>query len=257
MTHATSFDLLTDLAAEYGALDHVVDGVDAARASAATAAAGWDVRDTIAHLAGAEALAASAITEPDAFAERLGALRAEAGARRADTGAARGWDEVLDRWRLERGRVLDGLRAAGPRDRFPWIAGDMSAMSFATARLMETWAHGSDVAAALGVPYPATARLRHVAHLGVRTRPFAFAVHGLPVPEGDVRVELAGTDGKEWAWGASSTDVVRGDALDFCLVATQRRHVDDSALAVEGPLARRWMAITQAFAGAPTTARRV
>jgi len=243
--------LLDDLAAEEAVLDEVVGGLDEGSAAVATAAAGWDVRDTIEHLAGAEALAAIAIAiaEPDAFAERLGAPREEAG-------AARSWSEALDRWRAERARVLDGLRAAAPRNRFPWIAGDMSAMSFATARLMETWAHGVDIAAALGVPYPASARLRHVADLGVRTRSFSFGVRGLPVPEGDVRVELVGPDGEAWTWGESDVDLVRGGALDFCLVVTQRRHVDDRDLAVDGPFARQWMAIAQAFAGPPTTARR-
>ena len=58
----------------------------------------------------------------------------------------------------------------------------MSASSMATARLMETWAHGLDVADALGVTRPATARLRSIAHIGVRTRDFAFVINGLQPP---------------------------------------------------------------------------
>jgi len=241
--------LVADLADEEDALDRIVDGLDAAGWATPTAVAGWDTRATIEHLAGSEALAAVALTEPDAFAQRLAARRGNAGTPHARA-------EVLDRWRLERARVLGALAAAGPQDRFPWIAGDMSAMSFATARLMETWAHGFDVAAALGVPYPATARLRHVAELGVRTRRFAFAAHGVPLPDGDVRVELVGPEGEAWTWGASDTDLVRGSALDFCLVVTQRRHIDDSGLLAQGEGARQWMAVAQAFAGPPTTARR-
>lgn len=242
--------LVVDLADEAAALDRIVDGLDAAGWATPTAAAGWDVRATIEHLAGAETLAAAALTESDAFTARLASLLEE-GAR--DPQPA---DAVLGRWQRERRRVLDALGAAEPRDRFPWIAGDMSAASFATARLMETWAHGFDVAEALGLPYPATARLRHVAELGVRTRPFAFAAHGVPVPDGDVRVELAGPEGARWTWGASDVDVVRGPALDFCLVVTQRRHVDDGALVVQGDIARQWMAAAQAFAGPPTHAPR-
>lgn len=238
-----------DLADEGDALDAVVGALDATGAATPTPAAGWDVRATIDHLGGAAWLASVALTEPDAFADRL-----------AGTGRPpppTDWDGVLARWRTQRARVVAGLRRAHRRDRFPWIAGPMSAMSFASAQLMETWAHGVDVAAALAVDLPATARLRHVADLGVRTRPYALAQHGLAVPDADVRVELRAPDGDgAWTWGASATDVVEGDALDFCLVVTQRRHVDDSALTIRGRDARAWMEIAQAFAGAPTTTSR-
>ena len=60
----------------------------------------------------------------------------------------------------------------------PWFGPPMSAASMATARLMETWAHGQDIADALGATRPSTARLRHVARIGVRARDFAFPVTG-------------------------------------------------------------------------------
>jgi uncharacterized protein (TIGR03084 family) len=133
----------------------------------------------------------------------------------------------------------------------------MSVASLATAQLTETWAHAVDVAACLGVRYPATARLRHVARLGIRTRPFSFAQHGMATPDGDVRVTLDAPGGRVvWSWGRSDDEVVAGPALDFCLVVTQRRHVDDSALVVTGSIARTWMEIAQTFAGPPTTTRR-
>ena len=65
----------------------------------------------------------------------------------------------------------------------------------ATARLMETWAHGQDVADALGVPRAPTDRLRHVAHIGVRTRDFAYLVRDRTPPAEPFRVELAGPSG--------------------------------------------------------------
>ena len=46
----------------------------------------------------------------------------------------------------------------------------MSLMSFGTARLMETWAHGQDIADALGVRRTPTDRLRHIAYIGVNAR---------------------------------------------------------------------------------------
>jgi uncharacterized protein (TIGR03084 family) len=241
--------LVGDLEDEGAALDAVVRNLDAAGAATPTPAVGWDVRETIAHLGGAAWLAAVALEEPDVFADRL------AGTGRPSPPAD--WTDVLGRWRRERARVVAGLRVADRHDRIPWIAGAMSAMSFASAQLMETWAHGVDVAVALGAPYPATARLRHVAHLGVRARPFTLVQHGLALPDGDVRVELGSPDGDEvWTWAESTVDVVRGDALDFCLVVTQRRHVDDSALQITGAGARAWMEVAQAFAGPPTTAPR-
>jgi len=60
----------------------------------------------------------------------------------------------------------------------------------ATARLMETWAHGLDVADALGVKRPATERLRSIAHIGVRTRDYAFVINDLAPPNEPFLVEL-------------------------------------------------------------------
>jgi uncharacterized protein (TIGR03084 family) len=129
----------------------------------------------------------------------------------------------------------------------------MSATSFATARLMETWAHGHDVAAALGVEAAPTDRLRHIADLGVRTRGFSFRNRGLALPAIEPRVELRGPDGDTWSWGPhGSSESVVGDALDFCLVVTQRRGIEATALHVTGAGAAEWMAIAQCFAGPPT-----
>jgi uncharacterized protein (TIGR03084 family) len=93
-------------------------------------------------------------------------------------------------------------------------------------------------------------RLKHIAHLGVRTRAYSYRQHGLTPPEADVRVELTAPDGAIWVWGdAAAVDRVSGPALDFCLVVVQRRHVADTDLVCEGPHAREWLEIAQAFAG--------
>jgi uncharacterized protein (TIGR03084 family) len=132
----------------------------------------------------------------------------------------------------------------------------MSPASFVTARLMETWAHGQDVVDALGQDRPGTPRLRSVAEIGVRARPYSYAAQARPTPEVPVRVELVGPRGEAWAWGPSdATDMVRGPALDFCLLVTQRRHRDDLALESTGPYAQEWVGIAQAFAGARAAGR--
>ena len=126
----------------------------------------------------------------------------------------------------------------------------MSAMSHATARLMETWAHGQDVLDALQLERPPTTRLRHVAHLGVRTRAYSYQQHGLNPPATDVHVALTAPGGGVWTWGdPGAVDHVTGAVVDFCLVVVQRRHLDDTELQVEGPHAREWLLIAQAFAG--------
>jgi uncharacterized protein (TIGR03084 family) len=78
----------------------------------------------------------------------------------------------------------------------------------------------------------------------------------MTVPDVDVAVALRGPDGQHWSWGADeSPDRVEGDALDFCLVVTQRRHVSDTQLRVVGEAAVEWISIAQAFAGAPGDGR--
>jgi uncharacterized protein (TIGR03084 family) len=132
----------------------------------------------------------------------------------------------------------------------------MRPASSVTARLMETWAHGQDVVDTLGVVRRPTARLRHVAHLGVATLGWSFRVRGLPVPEEPVLVELTGPHGELWTWGPDdAADRVTGPAEDFCLVVTQRRHRGDTALVATGPVADAWLDVAQAYAGAPGTGR--
>jgi uncharacterized protein (TIGR03084 family) len=247
--------LVDDLVAEEADLDGVVASTDDTQWATPTPAAGWDVRDSIAHLAYSEELAATAMADGDAFARRLEAMLVDLVATEAAMlaeGRSKTASEVLTWWRRDRARVVEGLRERDARERIQWITGPMSAVSFATARLMETWAHGLDVRAALGAPVVPTARLRHVADLGVRTRGFSYFINGRAAPDGDVRVELDAPDGEGWTWGESESDIVRGPALDFCLVVTKRRRPADTDLEVVGPVAREWIEIAQAFAGPPS-----
>ena len=95
-----------------------------------------------------------------------------------------------------------------------------------------------------------------MAHLGVRTRNFAFGLHGLPAPAEPFRVELTGPDGEVWTWGSeNAAQRVTGPALDFCLRVTQRRHRADLDLRATGADADRWLDLAQAFAGDPGPGR--
>jgi hypothetical protein len=72
----------------------------------------------------------------------------------------------------------------------------------------------------------------------------------------DAKALMGAGGGGTWTWGEpGAADSVRGPALDFCLAVTQRRHVADTALDVDGDAAREWMSIAQAFAGPPSNGR--
>jgi uncharacterized protein (TIGR03084 family) len=244
--------LLDDLAAEHADLDALSAGADL---SLITPAAGWTVGDTIAHLWFFDREATTALVDPEAF----GAILKEAienpdgyMARTLGEGRVLG-DELPNIWRQTRADLLTALRAADPASKVPWFGPPMSPASFATARLMEYWAHGQDVADAVGRQRTPTDRLRHICHLGVRTRGFSYAVRGQAAPDTEVFVSLTGPNGDTWTWGdPGAADRVEGSALDFCLVVTQRRHPDDTDLVISGDAAREWMSIAQAFAGGPT-----
>ncbi|MGW5864531.1 TIGR03084 family metal-binding protein [Streptomyces sp. NPDC055239] len=251
--------VLDDLRRESEELDQLVEGLREERWALPTPAEGWTVAHQIAHLAWTDRAALTAVTDGDAF----GRLVEEALAAPdsfvddgADEGAGLPPDELLSRWRAGRDDLLKALTVSPRGTRFPWYGPPMSATSMATARLMETWAHGQDVADALGVVRVPTDRLRHVAHIGVRARDFAFGVRGLSAPDGAFRVELRMPSGELWVSGPEDAGQrVTGPALDFCLLVTQRAHRDDLALCAEGVDAERWLDIAQAFAGPPGSGR--
>ena len=251
-------EICDDLGAEHADLDSLVAPLDTEGWETPTPAEGWSVRDQISHLAFFDRAGAVAVRDPAAFQESLNALLSDIEGfieRPLIEGRSLQSSEVLARWRDARSEMLEVFRAADPSIRVPWYGPPMSPASFISARLMETWAHGQDVADALGVERTPTRRLRHVAFLGVKARPFSYSNRGLAVPEEDVRVELAAPGGESWGWG-SGENVVSGSALDFCFVVTQRRHLADTNLQMNSPLASEWMEIAQCFAGPPGGGRK-
>ncbi|THA25861.1 TIGR03084 family protein [Streptomyces sp. RKND-216] len=262
--------VFADLRAEGEELDALLADTSAAQWSAPTPASGWTVAHQIAHLAWTDRRALLAVRDEAAFRreveEALAALP-DGGSLTdfVDEGAAQGAADaphaLLARWRVGRLELARALAEVPGSHRIPWYGPPMGAAGMATARLMETWAHGEDVAAALGVRREPTVRLRHVAWLGVRTRDFAYAVRGLEPPGEPFRVELSfpGPEGDEAAWAYGPEDAgqrVTGPAPDFCLLVTQRVHRGDTALRAEGADAERWLDIAQAFAGPPGAGRK-
>ncbi|MFB9314287.1 TIGR03084 family metal-binding protein [Nocardioides plantarum] len=255
-------DLLADLDAEGDRLREVVAVLDADGWATPTLAEGWTVATQVAHLLWtdeAATAAARAHLEPEPWDAIVRAGAADID-HFVDDGAhelaALAPIELLTGWDAARVALADALRAVPAGQKMPWFGPPMSAASMVTARFMETWAHALDVHAALGLEAEQTDRIRHVAHLGVRTRGFSFVNRGLDVPPADVRVVLTAPSGDTWEWGdADAAESVTGSALDFCALVTQRVHRGDTDLVAVGPGADAWLDVAQAFAGPPGPGR--
>ncbi|MBW0104052.1 TIGR03084 family metal-binding protein [Pseudonocardia sp. KRD291] len=251
--------LADDLAAESAVLRDLLAPLQEHEWRLPTPAAGWSIGDQVSHLAHFDDVAVRSATDPDAFVAYREKIEADGGID-PDTIAATFRDltgaQLLPWFDEARARLLTSFRALDPSARVPWFGPPMSAASSLTARIMETWAHGQDVADTVGVARAPSPRLRHVAHIGIGARRYSYAVNERALPEAPIRVELAAPDGSAWTWGPDDApDRVTGTALDFCLAVTQRRHRDDTSLTITGPAATEWMTIAQAFAGDAGTGR--
>ncbi|MCF3166057.1 TIGR03084 family protein [Streptomyces violaceoruber] len=252
--------VIDDLREEGDELDALVSALDGPDWLGPTPAERWSIAHQIAHLSWTDEVALLAATEPDRFGDEVAKALAAPEAfvdEAADAlVAAHAPDALLARWREGRQRLEKVLRDAPDGTRIPWYGPAMSVASMASARLMETWAHGQDVADALGVTRTPTTRLRHVARIGVRARNYAFMVRGITAPEEEFRVELQTPEGEMIAYGPEgAAQRITGPLLDFCLLVTQRAHRADLAVTAEGASADQWLGIAQAFAGPPGPGR--
>ena len=200
-------------------------------------AAGWTVADVVLHLAQSEESVVATVSGADlrpglgaagggTVGERVAAL---VDAERAEPGV------VFARWQRARRAALDALRAADPDGPLPWVAAPVKPATLATTRLAEHWAHGLDVTGPLGVEFPDTERLRHVAWLAHRTLPYAMSLAGEQPAQ--VRCELTAPDGvSAWRFGPPEAEsAIAGAAGDFCRVAARRLSPAAARLAATGP----------------------
>jgi uncharacterized protein (TIGR03084 family) len=249
-------EVLADLQAESDDLDAMVADLSEVDFVRPTPSPGWTIAHQIAHLAWTDRISVIAVTDPDAFM-MLMAGAAEDLAGFIDRGAVEGIAPpagLVRRWREGRAELTDALKTANGR--IVWFDASMSPASMATARIMETWAHGQDVADALSIVRQPTARLRHIAHLGARTMANGFLAHGRPAPTEPVRVELTVPEGPLWTFGPpDAANRLVGPAVDFAMLVTQRRHPADLALQASGPVAAAWLEVAQAFVGPPGAGR--
>ena len=99
----------------------------------------------------------------------------------------------------------------------------------------------------LGLDYPDTDRLRHIAWLGYNTLPYAFGLEGVePQP---VFVELTSPSGTTWTFGQPSAPThVRGTAAEFCRIGARRLAPDDSNIVATGPVAVETLRVLRNYA---------
>jgi uncharacterized protein (TIGR03084 family) len=247
-----------DLRAEAADLHALLATLDEPDWQRATLFKGWTINDIVQHLHEGDLMAAASVAGADPFAS----MRAEMQALR-DSGMSRieatrhqfgelTGRRLLERWHATMLDLCDKLSATPWETRLKWAGPDMGVRMFTTARQMETWAHGRAIYDLLGVQRQPTGRLRNIAEIGVRTYGWTFANRGLPTPGPVPFVRLSGPSGAAWEWNEPAAgNAVEGSALDFCQVVTQVRNVADTALAVTGEPAQRWMALAQCFAGPP------
>lgn len=243
-------EILADLVAEQQGLDQFLQSIDYRKWPTPTPAAGWTIHDQVSHLASSEELAFGAIDSgPPAVAAVIKEHSSIDGF--TDAGVKRGREmrpgQVIEWWRHARADVVDALSRMTGKERVTWLAGEMSAKSFATARLMETWAHGLDIHAAVDSQPVDTTRLRHVAFLGWATLPFAFEQAGEEYPT-PIRVELRAPAYQKWIFGPDDAEnVVRGDAGEWCRVVVRRVEGSDTELEATGELAEQALQIAKAY----------
>lgn len=251
--------IITDLETEQADLGQLLERLSTDDWERPTHAPGWMLRDQVMHLSQFDEAATLALRDPEGFRESARERREGGSAEERYLAEGRALDapSLLARWKRTASDLVAEANRVEPGGRVPWYGPAMSVGAFLTARLMETWSHGLDVADAVGATAPETDRLRHVAFIACRARPYSYQNRGLDLPPGEVFVDLALPSGARWTFGdADSPNRVSGKATDFCAVLTRRRHVDDTGLAVTAGAARDWMEIGQAFAGPPGEGRK-
>ena len=248
-----------DLADEQQVLDDIVARLHEDQWALQTPSPRWTIADQIGHLTYFDHAAAVAITDPKAFQGLVADLVSLAGAadETVDNFTLRAYRalspaELLTAWRRHRAALDEAAATLTNDTRVIWYGPSMGSKSFLTARLMEVWAHGQDIVDAIGAEREPTDRLRHIAQLGFITRGWSYINRGMEAPTDMLRLELTAPSGETWTFGPEdASESARGPALDFCLVATQRRHIDDTTLEAT-PGAREWLLLAQAFAGPAT-----
>jgi len=245
---AVAVTAIDDFVAEAKQLQNVLETLTEAQWLTESAAKGWSVADVVLHLAQSDEGVVASAGGADGLqdGDATGTVDDWAARRVAAERAAPA--KVYARWRRARDAAEEALRAADPKAPLQWVTGPVKPSTLATTRLAEHWAHALDITGPLGIDYPDTDRLRHIAWLAHRTLPYAFSLAG--EPPAPVRCSLTAPDGVT-AWTVGPDDAgseISGPAGAFCRVAAQRLDPAKSGLTTSGPHAATALRLIRTYA---------
>ncbi|MFF4603424.1 TIGR03084 family metal-binding protein [Streptomyces sp. NPDC001339] len=250
---SASQNVLKDLATSADETDRMLTGLSDDQWARPTPAPGWTITHQVAHISFIFRLAGTAAADPAAFRAMTehakGDFDGAVNAALADYLPAPP-QTVLERWRAERAAAIEALAAVPAGQLVPWLVNPLPPAVLASAGIMETFAHGQDIADALGIRREPTEWLRHLVGFAYLTRDFGYQSRGLTQPVEPFRWELDAPSGELWTHGPlDATQKITGPAHDLCLLVTRRRHRDDLALTATGRQADHWLDIAQAYRG--------
>lgn len=248
--------VMADLAAEAAYVDVLVDGLADAEWARPTPAPGWSVAHQVGHLTFVYRLATLSASDPARFlattstVEERGGFTAVVEAT-ATEHLAEGPAALLAHWRRARTGAVAALRAVPVGTVVPWLVNPLPAPVLAGAGMMEAFAHGQDIADALGIRPQRTDRIRRVVDFVALTWRFGYESRGLTPPAQPPRFDVVAPSGETWHAGdaAGAGGVITGSAEDLCLLATRRRHRSDLDLTADTAAADAWLDVAQAFRG--------
>ncbi|WP_342779469.1 TIGR03084 family metal-binding protein [Amycolatopsis cihanbeyliensis] len=240
-------------------VQQVLSGLDATGWATPTPAPGWTVTHQVAHLAATFQRAGLAASDPPAFAKIMEHANPDFD-KEVET-VMRPYlelppGELLVRWYDELTTAADALAAVPAGQDIPWLVNPLPPAVLASGGMMELFAHGQDIADALGTPIERTDRIAPLVGFVVHTRHFGYLAREMTPPDDDFRFEVTAPSGTLWTFGPEdAAQRIEGPALDLCLLAARRRHHRDLSLVATGKHATRWLDVAQAYRG-PTGAGR-
>ncbi|MEO6704148.1 MAG: TIGR03084 family metal-binding protein [Jatrophihabitantaceae bacterium] len=249
----TQLDPISALNAECDDLDRMVSDLSEQQWNADTPAPGWTVAHQIAHLAATFKMAGLAAADPDAFVAVVSNLSSNFN---ANVTHALGeylndsHELLLSRWQDERAKAVKSLAAVPADQVVPWLVNPLPPAILAMAGMMEAFAHGQDIADALGVQRERTDRIKYLVAFAVRTWDFGYQARDEQPPKVEFHFELRAPSGAIWEFGPTdASQRITGSAVDFCLLTTRRRHREDLDIVAVGVDAEHWVDIAQCYRG--------